>query len=174
MRVKSNEPVKKKKPTPRANGSCELKPHIIPDGMIVVVDTREQNPLWLPKPIKDLVIVRGTLSNGDYSIRGFEDRFAVERKESDLFAYLTSERKKTKEKLIRLLPYEFKALVIEFEESELYMPQLFTDIPPEVIRQSLVSFEIKYGIHIFYGDRQAIERKVLDWMIYYWKFKHNV
>ncbi len=173
MKVRSNTPVKRK-PVTRSNGSCELRPHVIPDGMIVVVDTREQKPLWLPSPMKDLVITRGTLRNGDYSIRGFEDTFAIERKENDLWAYLTSERVKTKEKLTRLKDYEFKALVIEFEEAELYMPQLFTDIPPEVVRQSLISFEIKYGIHIFYGDRKALERKVLDWMIYYWKFKHSV
>jgi len=159
---------------PRPNGTGEFKPHKIPDDMVVVVDTREQNPLWLPKPMKDLVIMRGTLSNGDYSIRGFEDKFAVERKQNDIFAYLTSERKKTKEKLERLMRYDFKALVIEFEEDELYMPHFYTDISPEVIRQSLISFEIKYGIHVFYGGRKALERKVLDWMIYYWKFKRLV
>lgn len=64
--------------------------------------------------------------------------------------------------------------MIEFEENELYMPHFFTDISPEVIRQSLISFEIKYGLHVFYGDRKALERKVLDWMIYYWKFKRLV
>ena len=166
--------IAKKKITPRANGSCELKPHIIPDGMIVVIDTREQNPLWLPKPMKDLVIMRGTLQNGDYSIRGHESTFAIERKQADLFPYLTSEREKTKIKLNRLKEYEFKALVIEYEEDELYMPHFFTEISPEVIRQSLISFEVKYGLHVFYGDRKALERKVLDWMVYYWKFKRNV
>ena len=151
-----------------------FKPHVIPEGMIVKIDTREQQPLWLPRPPKDLIVVRSTLHNGDYSIGGFEGQFSIERKKADLFAYLTSEREKTKSKLIRLLPYEFKALVIEYEEGELYEPQMFTDISPEVIRQSLVSFEIKYGIHVFYGNRQALERKVLDWMIYYWNYKHNI
>lgn len=162
------------KARPRPNGSCELKPHKIPDGMIVVIDTREQDPLWLPKPMKDLIVTRGTLSNGDYSIKGMEGAFAVERKRSDLFAYLTSEREKTKAKLERFRGYEFKALVIEFEECELFMPHMFTEISPEVIRQSLVSFEVKYGLHVFYGERKALERKVLDWMIYYWNYKRSV
>jgi ERCC4-type nuclease len=169
------QPVHKKKAiTPRANGDCELKPHKIPPDMIVIIDTREQAPLWLPKPMKDLVITRGTLSNGDYSLRGMEGCFAVERKKQDLWAYLTAEREKTKAKLERLQKYEFKALVIEYEEGELYMPQLYTQISPEVVRQSLISFEIKYGVHVFYGDRKALERKVLDWMIYYWNWKHRV
>jgi ERCC4-type nuclease len=118
--------------------------------------------------------MRGTLQNGDYSIRGHENTFAIERKQQDIFSYLTSERDKTKVKLERLRGYEFKALVIEYEECELYMPHFFTDISPEVVRQSLISFEIKYGLHVFYGDRKALERKVLDWMIYYWKFKRLV
>ena len=163
-----------KKVKPRTNSSYELKPHKIPDDMVVIIDTREQAPLWLPKPMKDLVIMRGTLTNGDYSIRGYENTFAIERKQHDIFSYLTGEREKTKVKLEKLRGYEFKALVIEFEEDELYMPHFFTDISPEVVRQSLVSFEIKYGIHVFYGNRKALERKVLDWMIYYWKFKRCV
>jgi ERCC4-type nuclease len=142
--------------------------------MIVVIDTREQAPLWLPKPPKDLVVTRSTLNNGDYSIKGFEKCFAIERKSADLFAYLTSEREKTKAKLVRLKEYEFKALVIEYDECELFMPHLFTDISPEVIRQSIVSFEIKYGLHVFYGDKNALERKVLDWMIYYWNYKRQI
>jgi ERCC4-type nuclease len=164
----------KKKITPLPNGEYVLKPHIIPEDMVVIIDTREQLPLWLPKPPNGLAVVRSKLDNGDYSIRGFENKFAIERKSNDIFAYLTGERPKTKEKLIRLLDYEFKALVIEYEEEELYMPHFFTDVPPEVIRQSLVSFEIKYGLHIFYGSKKAIERKVLDWMIYYWKIKRSV
>lgn len=153
---------------------CKLRPHKIPEGMVVKIDTREQSPLWLPKPPKDLVVVRSTLTNGDYSIGGFEDSFAVERKMDDLYPYFTSEREKTKEKLIRLNKFEFKGLVIEYEEAELYGPQLFTQVSPEVIRQSLVSVEIKYGVHVFYGRREALERKVLDWMIYYWNYKHGI
>ena len=171
MRVKSTTaPVKRRMRIP-PNRNGEFKPHIIPDGMCVVVDTREQNPLWLPKPPKGLVMCRDTLTDGDYSIRGFEHCFAVERKQNDIFAYLTSERKKTKEKLLRMKELEFKALAIEYEECELFQPQFFTQISPEVVRQSLVSFEVKYGLHVFYGDRKALERKVLDWMIYYWKYK---
>jgi ERCC4-type nuclease len=170
MRTK---PKKSKGITVRANRSTELKPHVIPDGMVVVIDTREQTPLWMPRPPKGLVIMRDTLKNGDYSIKGHEDSFAIERKNSDLFGYLTSERAKTKEKLIRLEKYDFKALVIEYHEDELFMPQLFTNISPEVVRQSLVSFEVKYGLHVYYGTKSDIERKVLDWMVYYFNYKRG-
>jgi ERCC4-type nuclease len=170
MRVK---PRKSKGIKVRANRNTELKSHIIPEDMVVVIDTREQVPLWMPKPPKGLVIMRDTLQNGDYSIKGHEHKFAIERKNSDLFAFLTSERAKTKEKLNRLLDYDFKALVIEYSEDELFMPQLFTNISPEVVRQSLISFEIKYGLHVYYGTKSDIERKVLDWMVYYFNYKRG-
>lgn len=163
-----------KKMKVKVNKSFEPAPHIIPDGMVVVVDTREQNPLWLPKPPKGLVLCRDTLQHGDYSIKGFESKFAIERKSTDLFAYLTSERTKTKEKLQKIITCDFKALVIEFSEYELlYQPQFYTNISIEVIRQSLISFEIKYGLHVYYGERRDIERKVLDWMIYYYNLQRG-
>lgn len=163
-----------KKMKVKVNKNIEPAPHIVPEGMVVVVDTREQNPLWLPKPPKGLVLCRDTLHNGDYSIKGFEDKFAIERKGADLFPYLTSERDKTKEKLQRISACDFRALVVEFSEYELlYQPQFYTNISVEVIRQSLVSFEIKYGLHVYYGDRKDIERKVLDWMIYYYNLQRG-
>lgn len=43
---------------------------------VLVVDTREQTPL----PFARLRWERGTLQSGDYSFRGAEDLFAIERK----------------------------------------------------------------------------------------------
>ena len=157
-----------------ANKNRDFKPHIIPEGMVVKIDTREQSPLWLPKPPKDLCVMRGTLKNGDYSIVGFEDTFAIERKMGDIFTYITSDRENTNEKIKRMLGYEFKALVIEMDEDELYAPQMYTEIPMEVIRQTINSFEVKSGLHVYYGNREKLERKVLDWMIYYWNYKHEI
>ena len=57
-----------------------LKPTIIPPEMIVIVDTREQRPLFNTARIpKGLTLTSGTLADGDYSIRGFEDKICFER-----------------------------------------------------------------------------------------------
>ena len=70
------------------------KPFVFPQGFVLVIDTRERNPLCTA--VKGLTVCRDTLKDGDYSIRGFEDRFAVERKQvSDFFSYIGRERKKT-------------------------------------------------------------------------------
>jgi len=43
-----------------------------PKGFIVVIDTREQSPLFTGLLLRGLLVVRDTLDVGDYSIRGFE------------------------------------------------------------------------------------------------------
>lgn len=50
----------------------ELKP----EQVVAVVDTREQ----LPLDLAPLQTVAGTLSTGDYSVRGLEHAIAIERK----------------------------------------------------------------------------------------------
>ena len=49
----------------------------------IIEDTREQTPLTFPEGI---AVERGTLSTGDYSIRGYENCFAIERKSITDFA----------------------------------------------------------------------------------------
>jgi ERCC4-type nuclease len=171
MRVKPRAKVTRKI---RAVNYSGLKPHIVPEDMVVVVDTREQEPLWCPKTPKGLTIVRDTVKVGDYTIRGMENMIGIERKKvTDLLSYLTSERDRTREKLYELKKLDFRALVIEVYESELWLPKFYSNISPEVIRQSLVSFEVKFGLHVYYGTRADLERKVLDWLIYFYNLKRS-
>lgn len=145
-----------------------LKPYKIPEDMIIVVDTREQSPLFLERrAIKGLITVRDTLTNGDYSLRGFENKFMIERKQiSDLIPYLTRDHDKTAKKLSRCKEYLFKGLAIEASEADCLGPQLFGNSSPEQIRQGLVAVEMRYGMHIYYTrSRKDLERWVLDRMI---------
>lgn len=145
----------------------KLKPITFPEGFIMVVDTREQEPLFR-KPPKGLVTIRTALKNGDYSIKGFEDVFAVERKKiSDLYSYLGKESKRTQEKLRRLMDYEWAALVIEADEATVLQTAptsaVFGRMHPEAVRARLVSIEVRYGIHLYYNkSKRSVERWVLD------------
>jgi ERCC4-type nuclease len=154
-----------------------LKPFIFPEGFILVIDTREQRPLFIERPPKGLVMVRDGLRNGDYSIRGFEDKFFIERKYiSDLIPYLARDHKQTREKLSRCRDYEFMALVIEEDERKLLTPDptehAWANIKPENIRQALCALEIRYDMHIYYSKRKAdCERWVLDRAIKFFNVK---
>ena len=72
-----------------------------PQDFVMVVDPREQRPLFTRFP-SGLVIKSATLKDGDYSIMGFENKIAFERKGiSDLFPYCSTEREKTIKKMQR-------------------------------------------------------------------------
>jgi len=147
----------------------KLKTTIFPEEFCLVVDTREQqSPLFLSKPPKGLMVMRDTLHNGDYGIKGF-DNFCIEKKYSgDLFPYCSSEMvAKTIPKMQRFKEIIDKGgwvgLVIEDTMSNIYKYQEYTNIHPESVRGALVSFAIRYGVHVhFAGNRVNTARWILD------------
>ena len=140
----------------------------------MVIDTREQDALftnWLeldkcPKALKD----------GDYSIKGFEHLFSIERKRGEeFFSYIGKERTKTVRKLRRLSEMEFAAVVIEESFDDLLSPRLYTSLKPQHAIGFLKSLNVKYGVHFFcHRDRRQIEYYILDRAIYYYKLKRGI
>jgi ERCC4-type nuclease len=150
------------------------KPFKFPEGMVIIQDTREALPLFTRLP-KGLTIRSEKLDTGDYSLAGFQKSFCVERKMiSDLISFCTSEREKTKQKLERMKKMDWSALVIEAKESDLYRPYLNSSVSPEVIRQSLVSFSIRWGVHIYIGSRENCCRFILDHCIKFYRIKKEL
>jgi ERCC4-type nuclease len=152
----------------------KLKPFRIPDGLVLIVDTREQSPLFTRT--KGLTTIRDTLHDGDYSIKGFTDQFAIERKQaSDLYSYIGKERKKTVKKLQRLMEFDFAALVVEESFDSLMLQSPYSSISPETVRQFLVSLNIRFGIHFFLSSkRKNLEMYILDRAIKFYKNIHSV
>lgn len=164
---------KRRKPP---NRHIDFKPTEIPDGFVLLVDTREQMPLFTKEQIEKsekriengLVLIGKTLKNGDYSVGGLENLVSIERKQqSDFESYITSEyKRKTLKKLERLSGYYFKALVIEADENDLYEFPISDYITREVVRSHLCSFRIHYGLHVIVNDnREYLERFILDALV---------
>ena len=157
----------------------ELKPARIPEGMILVVDTREQKPLFT-EPHDGLVVVAASLSHGDYSLQGFEDRFCIERKQvSDFYSYIGKERNRTSKKMEQFREIVsaggFVGLVVEAAEADLLSGFIMSRVSPETARQALVSFEVRFGIHVYYSrSRRDISRWVLDRAIKFYKVQREV
>ena len=144
-----------------------------PDGFYIVVDSREQSPLFT----SFICLVKKKLEVGDYSILGFENSIIVERKSvDDFYNSIGKNREQFTSNLEKIKQYEWKALVIEAPESSLLgISSLYSLLTPEQIRWSLVSFNVKYGLHIYYGKtRKDCERWIIDRFIYYYKLKRNV
>ena len=152
------------KPAPKLELSAQ------PEGFYIIVDTREQNPYF--KSL-DYAIVK-KLSTGDYSIKGFEDQITIERKEvDDLLICIGKERKRFQRELERMREFFWKGIVVEGKEIDLYT-SVYSELSPLSIRWSLVSFRIKYGVHIYFAkDRENGERWVHDHLYYYFTRKRE-
>jgi len=163
----------------------------IPEGMVVVIDTREQNPFF-KRPPKGLTIVRDTLKVGDYSLRGFEDEIAVERKDiHDFLKSISHDRKRFKSMLSSMSEYFRKFIVIEGGLSEVLSPveikkgigtgdsvrplsKKYVNMNPEAVFQTIVSIMVRYGVAFFFAeDRRQAEKLTLSVLTKFYLLKRS-
>ena len=173
----------KKQPASQARTPLPYKPTRVPPGFVLIVDTREQQPLFVgshhgepgeqvrPPGHPGLVVERGTLHDGDYAVKGCETTIVFERKKlSDFLSYVGKERRtRTEPKLARLARARFAALVIEEDEKKLAGPFRYSRLTGEHARAFLLSCRVRHGIHVYVSkDRAALERFILDHAIKAW------
>jgi ERCC4-type nuclease len=128
------------------------------DAPVVVIDTREQNPLGFTLPTE-----RGTLTTGDYSIRGLEMFVAVERKSADdLVGSLKGQnRERFERELSRGRGLDYFCLVVESDLRTLAAGQYCSNMTPASVVQSLLAFSVRYNLPIFFcPDRPHAGRVV--------------
>ena len=119
--------------------------------MRILVDTREQAPFSFtgyeadPEP--------ATLSRGDYSLPGFTDRVAIERKElNDLIACLMNgNRERFERELARGRHFEFFAVVVEASLSEVSQGNYRSEMKPHAALQSILAFSGKVSDPVYLG-----------------------
>lgn len=157
----------------------KLKPYNIPEGMILIQDTREQLPLF-NNPPDDLTIIIDTVKDGDYTIKGFDSYFSIERKMmSDFYSYIGAEyESKTIGKMERFKAMVdrggFVGLAIEESEDAIYYGSTYSQMSPENARQSINTFRVKYKVDVYINkNRECIERYVLDTAIRYFRLMRN-
>ena len=126
--------------------------------MMILIDTREQKPYSFN--IYQAPTERVTLSCGDYSLAGFADRIAIERKSlDDLIGCLTGkDRTRFERELARAGSYERFAVVIESEIQDVSAGRYKSKMKPHAVLQSITAFYIRYGVpFLFCGNRDAAE-----------------
>lgn len=144
----------------------------IPEGFYLLVDTREKLPLF---DDDEPFVIRKPLKIGDYSIKGFENEIAIERKSiSDLYLCLGKERERFMKEINLMRHLKWKGLLIEAKEEEIYAYFGGPTLHPNAIYSSLASLEVKAGFHIYYADtlKQA-KFWVLSRLLKYYKHKRN-
>ena len=128
--------------------------------MKIVIDTREQTPYSFAKQqYNGSTTTQGTLSTGDYSIKGLESFIAIERKSlDDLTGTLTSGRERFCRECQRGQGLDYFGLVIEASINDVKEHNYRSKMQPHALLQSIASFSVKYGLHVhFCGDRDGGE-----------------
>ena len=126
--------------------------------MIILTDTREQKPYSFTT--YQTTTAAAALSCGDYSLKGFQDRVAVERKSlADLIGCLTGkDRTRFEKELARAGSYERFAVVVEASLQDISGRRYRSAMEPHAVLQSVTAFYIRYGIpFLFCGDRGGAE-----------------
>lgn len=140
---------------------------------VLIIDTREKLPYKFERFNDQFEhIITGTLKSGDYSIEGFKDKVAIERKSlGDLVNTVIHGRKRFVNELIRLSTYDYAAIVVEASLKEVASPYSFSQANPSSVVGSLQSFSLLYGVHvIFAGDRVQAEAWIAGTLLKIWKY----
>ncbi|WP_420892157.1 ERCC4 domain-containing protein [Nitratidesulfovibrio vulgaris] len=114
--------------------------------MNLVTDTREQRPLDFTR-WPEITVTTATLRAGDYSLVGFEDRFALERKSlPDLVASVTTHRERFERELQTLRGYDLAAIVAECDTGHVLRHEYRSKASPDSVLQSLAAFQVRYRV----------------------------
>jgi len=138
----------------------------------IVIDTREQRPFTFSG--YDSVIA--TLSTGDYSLLGYEDRVAVERKsKEDAYGCVGTGRRRFIDCLKRLAELDRAAIVIERSIEDFAVPPARTRIDARMAVGSYISWSCQYRIPVFWCESRAYaERVTVRFLAAYVKYRINV
>ncbi len=127
--------------------------------MRVIVDTREQRPFTFER-FPEVEVVRGALPTGDYSLPGFEDKIAIERKSlDDLVGCLKGDnRARFERELARGRTYDLFCVVVEASLDDVSKGRYRSEMKTEAVLQSVVAFGVRYRVpFVWCGNRQGAE-----------------
>ena len=135
---------------------------------VIVVDTREQNPLDFSRFEGWFVgIERRALRLGDYSVAGLEDDCVVERKDlADLVHSLTTNRSVFVNRLRLMSRYPHKLLVITAALSEVKSPCAVAGGNPNRITQSLIAVLAGLGVPFLCSETHELGEEMVASYLY--------
>ena len=126
----------------------------------IIVDSREQRPLWTKN------IVREKLDVGDYSIEGYKDKISIERKSlADAWQTMLGGNKRFHKELERAESYDYFAMVIEGPYTKLltkdFPGSYYSKVPSYRVLQNLFTFNVKHKMNLFFCTNRVESKKVI-------------
>jgi ERCC4-type nuclease len=127
--------------------------------MRILCDTREQKPFSFGR-YPGTIVERAALQTGDYSLGGFQDRVALERKElNDLIQCLMPpNRARFERELCRARSLEYFAVLVEGSMADVRDHRYTSRMTPHSVLQSIAAFSVRYRTaFIWCGSRAGAE-----------------
>ena len=119
----------------------------------IAIDTREQRPLEFP----DWPCQTVTLTTGDYSIIGFENQIAIERKSLDDWVNSVIQgQDRFKRELERFREIPFRCIVVEGDLQDLFAWQYRSDAVPLSVIGLTLAMMIDYQIPVLFCSTRDI------------------
>ena len=136
----------------------------------IIIDSREQEPYTFAG--MNATVEVGTLTTGDYSLRGFP-LCGVERKElDDLINCLCDDRARFSRELLRLHAFDACAIVVEAPESAIHQKLYRSKFDPVSAWQSILSISFRLRIPFFFADdRHHAERITFNCLRHFHRHK---
>jgi DNA excision repair protein ERCC-4 len=132
---------------------------IMENDMTIITDSREQYPLSFSVPT-----VTAKLDTGDYSLAGYENEIAIERKEvNDLVACLKNgNRARFERELERGRELDYFAVVIESSLKRIAEHEYVSDMAPKSVIQSLLAFSVRYRLPVFFSENRKYSARIIE------------
>jgi ERCC4-type nuclease len=130
------------------------------DGVVIAIDTREQEPYGFDP--SRVTTVRRALPAGDYSLAGREAEVAVERKSlEDFVSTAVHARERFARELRRLAAYDLACVVVEASLEDVLLHRYRSGADPRAVFGSVLSIVVDHQVPVFFcGDRQVACRFV--------------
>ena len=131
----------------------------------ILIDSREQAPLVFSR----YPAITGTLQSGDYSFRGGEDLFSIERKSLDDLAQCCTgdQRERFSRELHRLRGFWFKRLLVIGCRSDIERHNYKSAISPAAVLGTLSTFEVRFDCPVVFApDPMAAALMIERWVHY--------
>ena len=126
-----------------------------PYNIEILQDHREKTPFQFGQFEGRVSVVH--MKTGDYTIRGFESVFAIERKAlPDLVGCVAQSRARFQRELSRLARFRYAAVVIEANYEDVMNGNWYSKVSPQSVIGSIASWQIRYHVpFLFAGSMGA-------------------
>lgn len=126
----------------------------------VIIDTREQAPLKFSCAVHVQV---ATLETGDYSVAGFTDRVAIERKSlADLVQCVGPDRERFLDCCRRMRNYELRAVVVEASLADVLAHVYRSQTRPQSVIGTTIAILADYGVPTLWAGDAANAANIVE------------